>query len=74
MADVEDTQLSPVETPPADDTTVLVTKPNAETQKDLPATQSASPTKLEDTAAPTVVSVDKLAGPPTPASHMVKER
>ena len=73
MADVEDTQLSPVETPLVDDTTVMATKPDVQTQKDLPATQGASPTKLEDTAAPTVVSVDKLAGPPTPASHMVKE-
>ena len=74
MADMKNTQLSPVETPPADDTTVLVAEPNAETQKDLPATRGTSPTKLEDTVAPTVVSVDKLASPPTPASHTLKER
>ena len=74
MVDMEDTQLSPVETALADVTTVLATKLNTETQKDLPATQGASPTKLEATAAPTVVLVDKLAGPPTLASHTVKER
>ena len=71
---MEDTQLSPVETAPSDDTTALATKPNAKTQKDLPATQGASPTKLEATAASTVVLVDKLAGPPTPASLTVKEK
>ena len=74
MAEVEDTQLSPVENPPADDTTVLATKPNAKIHRGLPATQGASATKLEATAAPTVVSVDKLADPPTLASHMVKQR
>ena len=73
-ADVEDTQLSPVETAPVDDTTVLATEPNAETQRDLPATWGVSPTKLEATAAPIVVSVDKLASPPTLASHMVEEK
>ena len=71
---MEDTQLSPVETAPADDTTVLVTEPNTETQKDLPGTLGASPTKLEATATPTVVSVDKLASPLTLASHLVKEK
>ena len=39
MADVEDAQLSPVETPPVDDTKVWATEPNAEIQKDLPTTQ-----------------------------------
>ena len=72
MADVEDAQLSPVETPLADDTTVLVTKLDAEIQKELPATQY--PAKLEVTAAPTVVLVDKLTDPPSLASHEVKER
>ena len=38
MADVKDTQLSPVETPPPYDTTVLVAKPNIEIQKG-PASQ-----------------------------------
>ena len=68
------TQLSPVETVLADDTTVLVTKPDAKIQKDLPATWGARATKLETTAAPNMVSVDKLAGPPTPATYIVKER
>ena len=71
MADMGDAQLSPVETPLADDTTVLATEPDAGIQKDLPATQC--PAKLEATTAPTVVPVDKLAGPPTLASHEVKE-
>ena len=74
MADMEDAQLSPVETPPVDDTTVLVTEPNAEIQEDLPATWGASPMKLEATAAPTVVLVDKLASPPTLPSHKIKGR
>ena len=57
-----------------DDTTVLVTEPDAEIQKDLPATWGAGPTKLEAIAAPTGGLVDKLANPPTLASHTVKER
>ena len=72
MADMEDAQLSPVETRLADDTAVLATEPNTEIQKDLPATWC--PVKLEATAAPTVVLVDKLTNPPTLASHRVKER
>ena len=38
MADIKDTQLSPVESSLADDTTDLVAKPNTKIQKDLPAT------------------------------------
>ena len=74
MIDAEDTRSGPVETLPADDTTVPVAKPNAKIQKDLPATQGASPAKLEDPVAPTAIPVDKLASPPTPASCTVKER
>ena len=70
----KDTQSGPVETPPVDDTTVLAAKPDAKIQKDLPATWGASPTKLEDLVPPTVVSEDNLAGPPTLASHTIKER
>ena len=72
--DAEDTQSTPVETPLVDDTTVLVAKPNTEIQKDLSAAQGASPAKLEDPVGRTVVPVDKLASPPTLASHTVKER
>ena len=60
MADTEDTQPSSVEIPLTDDTTVLAAEPNARVQKDLPATWGASPTKLEDPVAPTMVLVDKL--------------
>ena len=67
MTDAEDTQPSPMETP-------LAAKPDTGIQKDLPAAQSASPTKLEDPLTPTAVSMDKLACTPTLASHMVKER
>ena len=74
MTDAKVTQPSPVETPPADDTTVPAAKLDTGVQKDLSATWGASPTKLEDLVAPTVVSVDKLASPPTLASHMVRER
>ena len=71
--DAKDTQSGPVETPLVDDTTVPVAEPNAKIQKDLPATWGTSPANLEDLVAPTVVSVDKLACPPTLPSHMVKE-
>ena len=72
--DAKVTQSGPVETPPVDDTTVLAAKPDAEIQKDLATAWGANPAKMEDLVAPTVVSMDKLAGPPTLASHMVKER
>ena len=52
MIDTNDTQPSPVKTPLADDTTVPAAEPDARIQKDLPATQGASPTKLEDPVAP----------------------
>ena len=74
MADAKDTQLGPVETPPWNDTTVPLAKPDTETLKDLLTAQAASPAKLENQVAPTTGSVDKLAGPPTPSSHVVKER
>ena len=74
MADAKDTQPSPVETPLVDDTTVAVAKPNTEIQKDLPIAQGDSPAESENLVTPTAASVDKLAGPPTPASHMVRER
>ena len=67
MTNVKDTQPGPMETPQADDTTVPVAEPDTKIQKDLPATQCASPAKLEDLVIPTKISVDKLAGPPTPA-------
>ena len=38
MTDAYDTQLSPVEAPPADDTIVLVAKPDTGIKKDLQAT------------------------------------
>ena len=72
MTDAKDTQPSPVEAPPVDETTVPVAKPNARIHKDLPATQGASPARLEDPVAPTTILVDTLAGPPTLASHMVR--
>ena len=74
MTDAKHTQPSPVETPPADDTTVPVAKPDARIQKDLAATWGASPTKLEDLVAPTAILVDKLASPPTLASCTVRAR
>ena len=52
-------------------TTVLAAKPNA---GDMPAGLGASPTILEDLVAPTIILVEKLAGPPTLASHTVRER
>ena len=58
--DTKDTQSSPVETSPADDTTVLAAKPDAKIQKNLPPAWGASPAKLKDQVAPTVVLVDKL--------------
>ena len=60
-------------TPPADDTTVPLAKPKAGIQKDLPATQGASPVKLEDPVAPTAILVDKLAGPTPLACSMVSK-
>ena len=74
MTEAEDTQPSPVETLPADDTMVPAAKPSTKIQKDLPAAWGASPAKLEDPVAPTTIPVDKLASPPTPASHTIKER
>ena len=73
ITDTKDTQPSPVEAPPVHGTTVLVTKPDARIQKDLPATWGASPARLKDLVAPTTILVDKLAGPPTLASHTVRE-
>ena len=73
LTDAKDTQPSPVGTPPADDTTVLVAEPNAGIQKDLPAAWCASPARLEDLVAPPAILVDTLGGPPTLASHMVRE-
>ena len=63
-----------METPPVEDTTVPLAEPNTKTQKDLPTSWAASPAKLENQVTPTVRSVDKLAGPPTPSGHTVKER
>ena len=60
-------------TPLADDTTVLSAEPEAGIQKDLPATQGASPARLEDLVAPTAILVDKLAGPSTLASSTVSK-
>ena len=74
MADAEDTQSGPVETPLMDNITVPVAEPDAKIQKDLMTTWGASPAELEDQVAPTNVTVDKLAGPPTPAGHMVRKR
>ena len=74
MADAIDTQPSPMETPPADGTTVPSAKPDTETQNDLPTTQAASSAELENQVALTTGSVDKLAGPPTPSGHTVRER
>ena len=74
MADTGDTQLSPVETPPADDTTVPMAKPDTKIKKDLPTAWGASHAELEDQVTPTTMLVDKLAGPPNPASHRVRER
>ena len=70
----KDTQSCPVETPLEDDTTVLVAKPDAKIQKDLPSTWGASPAKLEDPVTPTTILVDKLASPPTLASQTVRKR
>ena len=73
MTHAEDTQPSPVEAPLVDNTTVLAAKSDARIQKDLPAAWGASPARLEDPVAPTAILVDKLAGPPTLASGMVRE-
>ena len=67
MTNAKDSQPSPLETPPA-------AKHNTRIQKDLLATQGGSPVKLEDPVTPTTILVDKLAGPPTLASHTAKER
>ena len=74
MADANDTQSGPVETPLVDDITVPVSESNAEIQKDNPTTQGASPVESDDAVAPTAMLVDKLASPSTPASHTVRER
>ena len=74
MADTKDTQPSPMETPPVDDTTVPSAESNTKTKNDLLTAQATSPAKLENQVAPTAGSVDKLARPPTPSGCTVKER
>ena len=74
ITDAKDTQPGPTETPPADDTTVPLAEPNAETPKDLLTTWATNPAELENQVTPTAGSVDKLASPPTPSGHTVKER
>ena len=90
MTDIEDTQLSPMETqsvndpippssmykpenkdrgtPLANGTTVPLAEPKAGIEKDLPATQGASPARLEDLVAPATALLDELADPPTLAN------
>ena len=60
-------------TPLANDTTILLAKPKARIEKDLPAAQGASPARFEDLVAPTAALVDKLASPPTLANSMVSK-
>ena len=74
MADAGDTQSGSVETPMVDNSTEPVAEPDVEIQKDLLTAWGASPAELEDQVTPNAMSVDKLAGLPTPTSHMVRER
>ena len=74
MSKVEDTQPSPMGTPPADDPTILSAESEAEIKEDLAATQSASPARLgEDSVALTTTWADQLTDPLTPSSSMGNE-
>ena len=63
MADAKDTQPSPTETPLADETTVPLAKPDAETKKDLLTAWAASPAEFGNQVTPTARLVDKSSGP-----------
>ena len=52
MADAEDTQPSPMETPPIDETTVPSAEPDTETKEDLLTAWATSPAELGNPDAP----------------------
>ena len=74
MADAEDTQPSPTETPPAGKITVPLAKPDVETKKDLLTTWATSPAEFGNQVTPTARSLDESAGSPTLSGHLVKEK
>ena len=55
------------------DTTIPLAESEAGIEKDLLATQGASPARLEDPVAPTSTLVDKLADPSTLANSTESE-
>ena len=62
-ADVTDTLPSPAETPPREDTMVLLAKADTETLKDLPTIGATSPAAVETQVVPTIRLVVELAAP-----------
>ena len=72
--DVKNTLPGTAGIPQEGDATVLLTKSDAETPKDLPTSQATSPTKVETQVVLTTRLVVKLASPHTPSDQAEEER
>ena len=72
--DVKDTLPGTAQTPLGGDATVLSTKSDAETPKDLLTSWATNPTKVETQVVPITRSVVELAGPLTPSNQAEEER
>ena len=73
MTNIQNTQLSPMETQSANDPIILLAKLKAMIEEDLPAIWGTSPDRVEDPVAPTATSMDKSADPPTLVTIMESE-
>ena len=68
------TSSGSAKTSPRGNTMIPLAEVDTDTPKDLTTIQAASPAKAENWVVPTMGSVDKLAGPPTPSNHIGEEK
>ena len=73
-ADVQDNLPGSAETPPGEDTMVLLPEADTETLKDLLTNGATSPAEVETWVVPATGSVVKLADSPIPSDQVEEER